>query len=91
MALKLAKENRFDLILTDIQMPEMNGIELCELICSQSVNARTPVIFVTSLNDFASQCSPPGAATDFIAKPILLVELAVKALTCLLKAAAPPV
>jgi CheY-like chemotaxis protein len=89
MALKLAKDNRFDLIFMDIQMPEINGFELCDLIHRTDINAKTPVIFVTSLNDFEKQVrSTPGGGMDFIAKPIMLVELAVKAMTSLTKAAA---
>ena len=88
MALKLANENRFDLLLLDIQMPELNGFALCEQIHATASNARTPVIFVTSLNDFESHVrSQTGAGMDFIAKPIMLVELAVKALTRLMQAA----
>jgi CheY-like chemotaxis protein len=84
IALKLAQNNRFDLFLMDVQMPEINGFQLYEKIRATETNAKTPVIFVTSLNDFASQVhSAPGA--DFIAKPIALVELAVKALTSVLK------
>lgn len=84
IALKLAQNNRFDLLLMDVQMPEINGFQLYEKIRATEANAKTPVIFVTALNDFASQVrSAPGA--DFIAKPIALVELAVKALTSVLK------
>jgi CheY-like chemotaxis protein len=86
MAWKLAQDNRFDLLLLDIQMPGMNGFELCEKIRATAPNGNTPVIFVTALNDFQKQSrSAPVAGSDFIAKPILLVELAVKALTSLLK------
>jgi len=84
IALKLARDNRFDLLLLDIQMPEMNGFELWEKIRATATNAKTPVIFVTALSDFEAQVrSAPQA--DFIAKPIMLVELAVKSLTSLLK------
>jgi CheY-like chemotaxis protein len=83
-ALNLVRDNRFDLLLLDIQMPEMNGFELWEKIRATATNAKTPVIFVTALSDFEAQVrSSPRA--DFIAKPIMLVELAVKALTGLLK------
>jgi CheY-like chemotaxis protein len=85
LALKLAGENRFDLILSDVQMPQMNGVDLCKKIHATTTNAKTPVIFVTSLNEFESQVrSGLGNGVDFIAKPIMLVELAVKALTLLL-------
>ncbi len=85
LALKLAGENRFDLILSDVQMPQMNGVDLCKKIHATTTNAKTPVIFVTSLNEFESQVrAGSGHGMDFIAKPIMLVELAVKALTLLL-------
>jgi two-component system OmpR family response regulator len=84
IALKLAQDNRFDLLLMDIQMPEMNGLELCEKIRATVTNAKTPVIFITALNNFEAHArSAPGS--DFIAKPVMLVELAVKALTRVLK------
>jgi CheY-like chemotaxis protein len=68
----------------DIQMPEMNGFELCEKIRATVTNAKTPVIFITALNNFEAHArSAPGS--DFIAKPVMLVELAVKALTRVLK------
>jgi CheY-like chemotaxis protein len=82
LALKLAKDNRFDLLLTDVQMPAMNGFELCEKFHATATNAKTPVVFVTSLNDFEAQAAlASNGGKDFIAKPIMLVELAVKALT----------
>jgi CheY-like chemotaxis protein len=86
LALKLAKENRFDLLLMDIQKPELNGFELSQQIRATAANGKTPIIFVTSLNDFEAHVrSAVGGGMDFIAKPIMLVELAVKALTCLMK------
>jgi CheY-like chemotaxis protein len=91
IALRLTKDNRFDLVLTDIQMPDMNGFELCEKIHATATNAKTPVIFVTGLNDFEEQVrSSSKSNLDFIAKPIMLVELAVKALTLVLKHSTKP-
>ena len=64
----------------------MDGVELCKQIHATSTNAQTPVIFVTASNDFEGRVrSAAGGGTDFIAKPIMLVELAVKALTCLMR------
>lgn len=86
LALKLSRDNRFDLLLTDIQMPEMNGFELCEKIRATAANVKTPVIFITGQSDFESQVrSASRSDVDFIAKPIMLVELAVKALTHLVR------
>jgi len=47
---------------------------------------KTPVIFVTSLNDFENRAnSTMSGGNDFIGKPFLFIELAVKALVCVLR------
>lgn len=87
LALKVLKENQFDLIFLDADMPGMTGFELCKEIRRQPHNKTTPVIFVTSLVDFDSRAqSSLSGGNDLIAKPFLMIELAVKALTYLLKA-----
>jgi DNA-binding response OmpR family regulator len=51
-----------------------------------SGHKRTPVVFVTSLNDFENRAnSTMSGGNDFIAKPFLFMELAVKALVHLLR------
>jgi len=62
-------------------MPEMNGFELCTKIRTLPAHKKTPVVFVTSLNDFESRAnSTMSGGSDFIGKPFLFMELAVKAL-----------
>jgi DNA-binding response OmpR family regulator/HPt (histidine-containing phosphotransfer) domain-containing protein len=85
-ALNAAIENEFDLILLDVQMPGMDGFELCTKIRSLPTNKSTPVIFVTSLTDFKSRArSSLSGGTDLIAKPFMFIELSVKALTYVLR------
>ncbi|MFM2081976.1 MAG: hypothetical protein RL380_667 [Verrucomicrobiota bacterium] len=80
-ALKLVSENSYDLIILDVDMPGMNGFELCAKLRGLSLNKKTPVIFVTALNDFDARAnSTMAGANDFIAKPFLFIELALKAL-----------
>lgn len=82
VALKLATENAYDVIFLDVQMPGMDGFELCTKIRELPTNRNTPVIFVTSLTDFKSRArSSLSGGTDLIAKPFMFIELAVKALT----------
>lgn len=82
VALKLATENPYDLIFLDVQMPGLDGFELCAKIRELPTNKTTPVIFVTSLTDFKSRArSSLSGGTDLIAKPFMFIELAVKALT----------
>lgn len=88
-ALKVLGENKFDLIFSDINMPEMNGFEFCSKLRNLPRHQATPVVFVTSSSDFESRAnSKLSGGTDLIAKPFLLLELATKALTFLTRNAA---
>lgn len=89
IALKILEENQFDLIFLDVNMPIMGGFELCAKIRELKANKTTPVIFATGQNDFDSRArSTMSGGNDLIAKPFLLIELAVKALTYVLKSQA---
>ena len=86
VALKLASENDFDLIFLDVQMPGMDGFELCTKIRAIPTHKKTPIIFVTSLTDFKSRArSSLSGGTDLIAKPFMFIELSVKAITYVLR------
>lgn len=85
-AYNLLSEGKFDLIFLDVDMPGMNGFELCTKLRTLPAHKKTPVVFVTSLNDFESRASSTmSGGTDFIAKPFLFIELAVKALVYVLR------
>ena len=86
VAYTLLSEKKFDLIFLDVDMPGMNGFELCTKLRTLPAHKKTPVVFVTSLNDFESRASSTmSGGTDFIAKPFLFIELAVKALVYVLR------
>ena len=70
-ALRLAAEKQPDLILLDIMMPDMTGIEVCTRLKQDASCQRIPVIFVTALNDQADEAAGLDAgAVDYITKPI---------------------
>ena len=80
-ALQLLCKKKFDLIFLDVDMPSMNGYELCSKLRTLPSCKKTPVVFVTGLNDFESRAnSSMSGGNDFIAKPFLFIELAVRAL-----------
>ena len=90
-ALQLLTENEFDLIFLDVDMPGMNGFELCAKLRTLPQHRKTPVVFVTSLTDFESRTSSTMAGgNDFIAKPFLFIELTVKALIHVMRAQYQP-
>lgn len=85
-ALAILRENPFDLVFLDAEMPGLSGFELCAELRKMPTNKTTPVIFVTSLTKFEVRAqSSLSGGNDLIAKPFLMMELAVKALTYLLK------
>ena len=86
VALQWLQESHFDLVLLDIGMPGMDGFELCRNLRRLPGHEQVPVIYVTSHGDFESRAnSVLSGGDDLIAKPVFPLELAVKAVTHLLK------
>jgi CheY-like chemotaxis protein len=81
-ALALAEKKPYDVIFLDVQMPEMDGFEVCTKIHQTECNRITPVVFVTVSHDFNSRAkSTLAGGNDLIPKPFLTFEITVKALT----------
>jgi len=86
IALALAEQNAYDVIFLDIEMPGMDGFELCSKIRKTAPNCVTPIVFVTSHSDFDSRAkSALSGANDLISKPFLAFEITVKAVTLVLR------
>ena len=47
-AWKLLSESRYDVILTDWNMPNMNGLELVKKVRSEGIHQKTPIIMITT-------------------------------------------
>jgi PAS domain S-box-containing protein len=76
-ALAMAASNRFDLILMDVQMPEMGGLEATTLIRQQPGPCQTiPILALTAhaMKGDRERCLEAGM-TDYISKPVLPREL----------------
>jgi CheY-like chemotaxis protein len=78
-ALRIAAEEQPDLILLDIVMPDMDGIETCRLLRGMEVTRSTPIIMVTTRSDPKSiESAYASGATDYVTKPIDYQELRTK-------------
>jgi CheY-like chemotaxis protein len=80
-ALDLAGKHAYDVIFLDIDMPGMDGFEVCERIRKTTLNRRTPIVFVTSHDNLESRAKlVTKGAQDLIGKPYLPAEITLKAL-----------
>lgn len=80
-ALELVREIHPDLILLDIMMPGLSGLEVCRLIKSDAALAHIPVIFLTAMTGQINEANGLEAGgIDYLTKPLAidLVKLRVK-------------
>jgi putative two-component system response regulator len=69
-ALHLLRKEPVDLILLDIMMPGMNGLEVCAILKANHATADIPVMFLTGMeDDSAEESALDAGAVDFISKP----------------------
>lgn len=73
-ALALLKEKRYDLVITDIKMPGMDGLELANYVHANQPN--TDIIILTGYGEFDyARAAVRANATDYLLKPLQDVEL----------------
>ena len=75
-ALGLMKQTRPDLILSDLSMPEIDGLEFCRMLKNDQATRDIPFIFITVLNTSKEKEQAfTAGAVDFIPKPFDNVEV----------------
>jgi putative two-component system response regulator len=78
-ALAIAHERRPDLLVLDITMPDVDGVEVCQAIKSDPATNLTPVIHITGLTDRDQRLRALAAGSDeFVGKPFDIEELLVR-------------
>ena len=76
LAIQAARNNPPDLILLDVNMPEMNGYEVCERLKSDERLRDIPVIFVSALHETLDKVRAFGTGgVDYITKPFQFQEV----------------
>lgn len=74
--IRMAKKYKPDLVLLDIMMPKMDGLEACEQIRADEDIKHTPIIFLTAKSDEKTEVTGLNlGADDFLTKPISTAKL----------------
>ena len=72
--LRLARTMQFDLVILDIMMPKLDGLEVCRRL--RATGSRVPILFLTAKAADADRLlGLKVGADDYVAKPFLLEEL----------------
>ena len=75
-ALDLVARHKFDLVLLDVMMPDMDGYEVCRILKQNPCSRDLPVIFLTAkseINDVVTGFESGGV--DYVTKPFQALEL----------------
>ena len=76
MALQAAYRDPPDLILLDINMPEMNGYEVCQELRSSAITRDVPIIFISALDQIQDKVKAfESGGKDYITKPFQELEV----------------
>ena len=72
--IKLVEENDFDLIILDIMLPDINGLEVCKEI--RKKNKTVPILFLTALDSSENiVLGLESGGDDYLVKPFKFIEL----------------
>ena len=75
-AIEMIGERAPDMILLDVMMPGMSGIEVCAKVKGNPATSDIPIVMVTALNEVADvERAVECGADDFLTKPVNRVEL----------------
>ncbi|AKT41436.1 response regulator [Chondromyces crocatus] len=89
-ALRALKEERFDLIILDLMLPDISGTELCRRIKQSPQTAQTPIIMVTAKGEEVDRVVGfELGADDYLVKPFSVRELILRARAVLRRSEGP--
>ncbi|MBR9690651.1 response regulator [Candidatus Woesearchaeota archaeon] len=73
--LEVCQKEKFDLILLDIMMPQLDGWDTFVEITQSKVNKKTPIVFLTAKTDKQSVIIGMAGAKGYITKPFTVPDL----------------
>ena len=78
--------NSYDLLVLDVQLPELNGFELCSHIRTMELHTDTPIVFLSGDGSMENRVqSSMRGGNDFISKPFNFHEMGLKILVRILR------
>ncbi|MGL4311221.1 MAG: diguanylate cyclase [Paracoccaceae bacterium] len=70
-ALRTARESLPDLILLDVMLPDLDGVEVCRRLKADPLTREIPIVMITAFSDAAARMQALAAgADDFLSKPL---------------------
>lgn len=72
--LRMAEESHPDLILFEVELPDMNGLRFISAIRGNPEADRVPIVAMSALPDLKSSCLEHGC-NDFLLKPVRMIDL----------------
>jgi two-component system OmpR family response regulator len=88
-ALRLAKEEHYELIVLDLMLPGLDGVTVCRAIRRDSPNAETPILMLTARSEESDKVlGLESGADDYLTKPFGIRELVARARALLRRAGA---
>jgi DNA-binding response OmpR family regulator len=74
--LEMAKSKRFDLVILDLMLPQLDGVTVCRAIRRDSPNADTPILMLTARREESDKVvGLDSGADDYLTKPFGIREL----------------
>jgi DNA-binding response OmpR family regulator len=79
-ALSKLNQARPDLIILDVMMPDLSGLEVCQRLRTQPVSAHLPIIILSAKDQLEDKVNGfEAGADDYVAKPVDPQELLARA------------
>ena len=76
LGLEIAKSKRFDLVILDLMLPQLDGVTVCRAIRRDSPNADTPILMLTARREESDKVvGLDSGADDYLTKPFGIREL----------------
>ncbi|MDO8281656.1 MAG: response regulator transcription factor [Thermodesulfovibrionia bacterium] len=90
-ALSLIRQNKYDLVILDLMLPKIHGMELCRILKAEEKTSSLPIIMLTAKSDdFDKVLGLESGADDYITKPFNPKEFIARVKAVLRRAGGAP-